>query len=359
MIRPPFFICFTMLSITPRKFLTTLAEDFCHLSSPGTLIYFLHLESQASLIGAAKNPTYQYYSIRKKNGTSRLISEAGGETLRIQKRLNEALQAIYYTVKPSCVHGFVRSFGNPVRKRSILTNARTHLRKDHILTIDLRDFFPSVTARMVSNMFSGPLFDFSENLSACLAMLVTDKGRLPQGATTSPVISNLVLLRLDHELMRLAREHHLTYSRFADDLTFSSRTYIEPQTAKAIEEIIQAEGFQVNAAKTHYRSAHTAQYVTGIKVNQKMNVDRRYIRRIRAILHDWKLRGERKAANRFFRNIKHPLYPFPGIDIMIKVFHQSVRGRIEFVGQVKGKEDPVYLNLKKKYEQQVRIYPLQ
>ena len=150
------------------------------------------------------------------------------------------------------------------------------------------------------------------------------------GAPTSPVISNLACFLFDRRLMRFAEEQQLTFTRYADDLTFSSNRKIGDTTINAIKDIITSYGFVVNEQKTRTFTAIGSQVVTGLKVNEKVNVDRTYIRNIRAMLHNWDKNGLVKAAA---QNLNE--YQFINI----------LKGKLDFLSMVRGKEDPVYQKL--------------
>ena len=159
------------------------------------------------------------------------------------------------------------------------------------------------------------------------------------GAATSPVVSNLLCLDLDQALIDIAKTYDLVYTRYADDLTFSSDHTIYPDEIEAIKNIIYLSGFRVNEKKFRLQSKHGRQSVTGIKVNQKLNVDRRYIRKIRALIHDAHLNGIANAASKHFGARSSN-------DRLTKHFWLRLEGKINFVGQVRGKDDMVYNKLK-------------
>ena len=173
--------------------------------------------------------------------------------------------------------------------RSIVTNAAKHKGAKVVVNIDLKDFFPSITKEMVaSGTFKNKLepTEFKDVLRFCFS-----KGRLPQGAPTSPAIANIVCWKLDVRLAALAAQPswRATYTRYADDLTFSSRKgralhKIIPLITKVVEE----EGFSVNTDKIRVMR-HTGRIsVTGLVVNRKVNLPREEARRLRAIFHQAK-----------------------------------------------------------------------
>ncbi|MFZ6001871.1 MAG: reverse transcriptase family protein [Bacteroidota bacterium] len=168
----------------------------------------------------------------------------------IQRRINERL--LDQIPLPSCVHGGVKT-------RSNITNAKLHQGNKFIFTTDLKDFFPSITAKRVYNTLTS--LEFSPNFAHWLTRLTTWKNELPQGAPTSTYVANLCFLQTDAALALFCKEHSVVYTRFVDDLTFSSQRDFRSLIPKLIE-IIKHAGV-INHRKTRYNGNQT---VTGIKV---------------------------------------------------------------------------------------------
>ena len=131
---------------------------------------------------------------------------------------------VYLGMKPKNVHGFVLQVANEEIQANIVENAKLHVGKRAVLNIDLENFFPSISAKRVKELLENKPFCFNQEIATALALLTTHKGRLPQGAPTSPVLSNFICIELDHALQAWSGNHHVNYSRYADDLTFSSNT---------------------------------------------------------------------------------------------------------------------------------------
>lgn len=230
-------------------------------------------------------------------------------------------------------HGFVPG-------RSTVTNANGHVGREVVINADLTDFFPTITFPRVRGMFQ--MLGFSPAAATVLALLCTEPPRrtvsyagkpfhvatgprgLPQGACTSPALSNLAARRLDARLAGIARKLGWTYSRYADDLTFSASG--EPAgkigyLLARLRHIAQDEGFAVNEKKTRVLRRSDSQNVTGIVVNDRPGVPRDVVRRLRAILHRAKAEGL-SAQNRE----NHPN------------FEMWVRGMIAYVHMVNPKQ---------------------
>jgi retron-type reverse transcriptase len=187
-------------------------------------------------------------------------------------------------------HGFIK-------ERSIITNANQHSKQKYILNFDLENFFENIRFGRVRAMFIH-YFGFNTVVASTLANLCCHhEGFLPQGAATSPMISNILSFRMDKEFTKLAHKTHSTYTRYADDITFSTKkssfpkelayvdTDIPLQLSSEILKIVNSNGFKVNNEKTRLNNYRSRLSVTGITVNEKLNVERQYIRRIRSILH--------------------------------------------------------------------------
>jgi len=286
-------------------------------------------------------PIYLLCIINKKRGGKRTIFAPGWSLKYIQKRLNAHLQAYYLWIKPSEVHGFVlnpRYLGAPC---NIVANARVHTGKKHVLNIDLKDFFPGISAKRIKELFTSPYFKFNEQIAIALTLLTTYKAILPTGAPTSPVLSNFVCLKLDAELRSFCQKNNLFYTRYADDLTFSSNIFIPQDTIQNIKQLITANGFEVNEKKVRLQGSNRKQSVTGITVNDKVNVDRKLLKKIRAMLHDITVNGLDVATQRHFK-----LKDVHDIPLWRNYLMNRLEGYINFVGQVRGKDDALYRWLK-------------
>lgn len=292
-------------------------------------------------------PAYLEYEIAKKRGGKRAICAPDSKLKAIQKKLNYYLQAYYLLIKPSTSQGFVIHPKNDDRVHNIIENAKFHTNKKQVLNIDLKDFFTSISAARVYKMFRSSVFNFNENIATALALLVTYQKKLPTGAPTSPVISNFICLELDKKLEAFALENNLTYSRYADDLTFScSDENIGSDTILDIINIIHENGFRINEKKLRTQSRHSKQTVTGLIVNEKVNVDRKLLKKIRAMLHDITTNGwETATANHFKLASKSDALHF------LEKFLNRLKGYIQFVGQVRGKNDPMFLKFDLGYKE--------
>jgi len=239
---------------------------------------------------------YHRFSIPKRNGQERQIS-APKTDMRAGQRV--ILQEILAKIP---IHDAATAFRPGA---SIVANARQHVGKDVVIRLDIADFFPSIDRRRVKGMFAS--LGYSEGIAAVLALLTTDTPRkagsdnaalLPQGACTSPAISNIICHRLDARLTGLARKHGFIYSRYADDMTFSHPSSDAPvgRLISSAVFILGEEGFAPNPAKARVMRAHQRQIVTGLVVNDGVAIPRADLRRFRAILHGTERDGFEQAS---------------------------------------------------------------
>lgn len=289
-------------------------------------------------------PIYKHYTIAKKKGGARDIFEPEKNLKRIQKRLNYYLQAYYLCIKPKEVHGFVVNPHYLGTYYNIVGNAAAHTQKKVVLNIDLKDFFPSISAKRVKDLFASSYFNFNAQIANAAALICTYQGKLPIGAPTSPVISNFVCLSLDHDLSTFCKEHNLAFSRYADDLTFSSDIAITNDQIFDIINIIKKNHFEINPKKLRLKSNNRKQIVTGLTVNEKVNVDRKLLKKIRAMLHDFTRNGIDTATQKHF-NISTTA------TVHRAKFIQRLEGYINFIGLVRGKNDALYLKYKMSFDE--------
>ncbi|HDX9688810.1 TPA: retron St85 family RNA-directed DNA polymerase [Bacillus thuringiensis] len=165
-----------------------------------------------------------------------------------------------------------------VKSTSIVNNASKHINKECVINLDIKDFFPSIEFESIFKIFY--YHGYTKEVSYILAKLTTFDSRLPQGAPTSPYISNLICLKLDKRLSHLANKLNANYTRYADDITFSGKIEITKHI-ELIKEIIQNEGFNVNDKKTRVQYYFQRQEVTGLIVNKKISVSKELKRNLR------------------------------------------------------------------------------
>ena len=250
---------------------------------------------------------YKHFKIPKKSGGYREISAPRDKSFKaILQYLKEILESLY--TPSDYAMGFTSG-------RSIVTNAENHVGKNYVFNIDLKDFFPSIERWRVASRLRLAPFEFSEEVANTIADLCCirvggENGVryvLPQGAPTSPIITNMVCDRLDENLGKLAKWYRVEYTRYADDITFSSNHNVYRRNSafrKQLKRIIEEQHFTINSAKTRLQKRGTRQEVTGVTVNERANVRRGYVRDIRNALYIWKRYGHSAAESRFTKKYR-------------------------------------------------------
>lgn len=341
------------LSSTPkeRKAKFFALKTFTDLATllevkPAYLNYVLHM-----LPIEGRYTTFEI--AKKKRGEIRVIYNPIPPLKIIQRKLLQVLECVY---EPRCsAYGFIKhDTSNDGIKRNIVSNAAIHKGQRHVLNIDLENFFPSIHFGRVRGLFIKPPYNLPYKVAQVIAQICCYDGGLPQGAPTSPILSNMICNKLDSQLQRLAQHHRCYYTRYADDITFStSLRYFPPEIAYAedgvihlgselIQIICENNKFSINSNKIRLRDTRSRQEVTGLTVNKFPNVNRKYIRQIRAMMHDWDINGL-DAAQEKYRTKYHSKHRY--YDKREIMFRDVVLGKIEFVGMVRGKKDTLYLKL--------------
>lgn len=243
---------------------------------------------------------YTSFQLDKKSGGVRHINAPKGELKDIQKKLADSLweyqKGIWQErkVNPQISHAFEKN-------KSIITNAKVHRNKRLVLNMDLENFFNSFHFGRIQGYFEkNREFQLPYEVSIVIAQLVCYKGCLPQGAPSSPIITNLICQIFDIRLLGIAKKYKLDYTRYADDLTFSTndKSFLDMQLDfyKEISSEIANAGFIINSKKTRLQFKDSKQEVTGLIVNQKLSVARTYFKNTKAMAHSLYTQGDFKIG---------------------------------------------------------------
>lgn len=290
---------------------------------------------------------YKTFYIKKKSGGVRTISAPNRSLKNVQICINKLLESSY---SPSdFAFGFISG-------RSVVDNAQCHIGHNYVFNIDLKDFFTSIDKDKIYSCLRSYPFRFSLNVALLIQSLVTvwnneiGKFVLPQGAPCSPLLTNIVCRQLDYKLSQLANKYDITYSRYADDITFSSNHNIYGENGSFIgilKNIIKEEGFSLNDKKTRLLKSGTRQEVTGLTVNSKVNVTRKYVKQLRYLIYlceHYDLPTAYAVFIKFYRNDKS--YVKKGNPNIKRV----ILGKLNYLKMVKGCDDSTYLSLQKRYD---------
>lgn len=324
-------------------------------SNEASLLAYLGVSpAELKKIWYHREAMYQNFDVSKKNGKLRLINAPDRRLKFLQRQLSVQLDTLYRRRNP--VHGYVVD-------RSVKSNASAHLKQRFVLNLDIKDFFTSITEGRVEGVLKS--IGVSGRVAAIVARICCYGGRLPQGGPASPVLSNMICFRLDRALMKIAMDAKCIYTRYADDITFSAlrppAPLFEgsvPLSGRVAPEILAvglvgaftANGFILNPDKIHYADKNSRRVVTGLKINQGLNVDRRFIRNVRATLNA-------AARDLAAAEVRYAV-DFGGKSTLAA----HIKGKIVWLGHIKGQADPVYRALALKYNalfttQQIIVQP--
>jgi hypothetical protein len=322
--------------------------------------------------------TYKTFEIKKKSGKTRTIHSPIAGLKAFQICLNVILSSVYEPHK--------NAFGFVIGK-SIVDNAKNHVAKNYVYNIDLKDFFPSVDAKRVWGRLTAKPFNLGTTQNrkqianmikaiCCTPMKVErliddvwsieEASVLPQGAATSPILTNAICERLDYKLTKLSKHFGLEYSRYADDITFSSmhntyKTEKGEQEAiyesdssfdKKLRRIISSQNFHINEKKVRLQKRGYKQEVTGLIVNENVNTPNYYIKELRQWIYFLESKGYDKAYELFLkkyvknkgeiRNAKPNMY-------------MVIEGKLLYLKMVKGENNSTYLKLKARFEKLTEV----
>lgn len=309
---------------------------------------------------------YETFTIPKKSGGERTIHAPRKGLKMILRALNFVFQCI---AEPhEAAFGFVP-------QKSIFLNAQKHIQKNYVMNLDLKDFFYSFDRNRVKLALMYEPFYLPEPLAFEIASLCTHPFEidgeihyvLPQGAPTSPTLTNILCRRLDKRLNGLAKRFDAVYTRYADDLTFSCHKNIFYREKNPIpnskgfydnfwaelERLLDQENLKINHAKVRLQKKEFRQEVTGLTVNQKVNVKRKYIKQIRVYLHLWEKQGYEKAQAIFQKHYSQD----PSKRNKKVELKKVLDGKLNYLKMIKSETDSTYQKLWKRYNDLFTIDP--
>lgn len=315
---------------------------------------------------------YTIFKISKKNGSSRTIHAPNKNLKFLQSRLSRLLYQCFFDVhgvpefpQKQLSHGFQKR-----RNLSIYTNATRHVRRRFVFNADIESFFPSFNFGRVRGYFiKNKHFELDETVATVIAHLSCFNNSLPQGAPSSPIISEFITQTLDFRFQALARKYRCTYSRYADDVTFSTNLAEFPspiaiqdekglwRTGESFERAISSCGFSTNAQKVRMQGEYQRQATTGLTVNDKVNVGAYYYKGVRYCAHAMMTTGKAVAKGKL-------AIPNPK-----ELNSNQIWGMLCHVNDIKGRElphkairafkpqpVPAYLNLMRQFYHYRRIH---
>lgn len=269
---------------------------------------------------------YTKFSIPKGNNEFRIIEYPEDDLMTILKRFNFHLQASYYLHQTKAAYGFMLGVRNEPKPKNILENAKRHLGNSYMLKIDLKDFFHQIKIQRVQNILKNKPFNFNNSTTHTLSHLFTYNNRLPMGSPTSPAISNFATIELDNNLDYWANKNKVAYTRFADDMTFSTNNKSFTDTdLDQITTICTKNNYQLKDSKTTFYQKKDTKIVTGLLLNEKVSVQENFYEeldkdlvRLKSLVEIIIITKE-KYKNTTLLNFK-----------------QEIQGKINFIGMIEG-----------------------
>lgn len=288
---------------------------FVYMLLPRNLIKDIStVEELAPFLGVEYEELVEVYKTRKSlihfhkfpkpNGGIREIVMISDDSYKnILNVLNQNLSYWYSLNKPQSVHGFVKKY-------SIITNAAEHVENKIVVNVDIKDFFKSISKKQVKELFDS--LNFQSKISKFLSELTTVEDVLPTGFSTSPVISNYVCISMDLVFERLCKAKVINYTRYADDMTFSSNVVLPSKNV--IAEVLNRCGFKLNESKFHIYRKGGPQYVTGLTVvDKRPRLAKRFKKQLRLEAYYIKKFGfENHFINRSRKEIIYGRHPSLG-----------------------------------------------
>jgi RNA-directed DNA polymerase len=277
----------------------------------------------------------------------RTIEAPTGILRNLLDRLSDGLQWAYSDNRTNAAQGYIRSVTNDPDKRTIFTNASKHLGKKYMLNIDLESFFYQINLQKVQEIFADDrFFSFDTEAVNLLANLVCYRGRLPMGSPTSPALSNFATITMDIELSRWSIAQKIVYTRFVDDLTFSSNLQLKQGHFDMIRDMLWIHRFVPNNHKIKWYGIEDVKEVTGLIVGKKISLPDEY-------MVDLRREFER------LKEIKQYALLYPDYLVLewIQKLDRMVTGRLAFVKAVYGGKSEIYRTLLNKMKENEAFEP--
>ena len=298
-----------------------------------------------------KDARYKEMIIPKKNGKIRVVHEPDEIMKSVHAYLKTMLQHTYMIALSQmhhpAIHPPLTNEGKSVFQLPVTEHAARFVKKKYICKFDIHHFYPSVSREIIFTMLTSSPYHVDKETAALVSMACTHKNQMVQGASTSPVLGDMLFLMNDLYFFEHYFYRGIIYGRYVDDIIFASD---EPLPFEEIKrDLIQKLhplGLKIHEKKTGSFGPQHRRTVTGITINEKLNVSRNYIRHLRAILHDWKQHGIDNATASHFHLL------LPEVNEHVKSnFIKRVQGLVSWVGQVRGQNDAIYLRMKNQYKE--------
>lgn len=295
---------------------------------------------QEDLYLVYSSPTYHTFEIPKRNGDLRTIFAPAPNLKKLQRKIAEKLSKYYSESLPDSVMGFVKTAAWK-KKRDIVSNARKHRKSKYLINIDIENFFPSIKTEHVAKVLNEIIKLDNEGVQIIRQILMKDDS-LPPGSPASPILSNLVFKPIDLAIEHFCRGEKIIYTRYVDDMTFSSKKEITKTQICTIVDILTKHNFRVNEDKTVIYKKNDIKEITGIAIiDKKLALCESTIDEIKSNIHyykEWKQQILRQyGSNESVRK-------------KISHMQRSIKGQLNFAKRIDGEKGEKYNELKELYE---------
>jgi hypothetical protein len=292
-----------------------------------------------------KNPPYNIFTVPKRNGDSRLIEDPCDELQIIQAGLSNYLQPLYYFNKTDAAYGFIIKPGNDhYETRNIITAAAKHCNNGYLLNIDILDFFHYVHWQDIFQSLTARPFSLHGCIAENIAHICTYNGRLPMGAPTSPALSNIAVYEMDNEIQAYCNGEGLTYTRYVDDMSFSSNIHVTERHFSQLCGIIKSKGYMLKEEKIKWFKPGETKTITGLSIKDNaVCVPDAYFREVETEINNLKA----------FVLMQARLHPDKPPEAAITKPVQKIKGALAFIESVHGENHAGLNNLYAQLEKAV------
>lgn len=317
------------------RYLALKSRELRRLETAEALWYLLKISPyKANLL--MQNPPYKVFTVPKKNGSPRTIEDPCNELKTILDRLNDFLQALYFFHKTDAAYGYIIRPDDGIETRNVLTHAQKHCASPYLLNIDVLDFFHYVHWQTLYESLTRMPFHLHETIARNICNLCTFNGRLPMGAPTSPALSNIATYLFDLEMQQYCKGEGILYTRYVDDMSFSSHLPITERHFEQLAAMINRYGYILNPKKIKWFLPTDKKIITGLVVKDGVvSVPPEYSLEIA------------KEINILKAYVLTQTRLFPGntIDYFYCKPAQKIKGALAFVESVHGSDDPNLIRL--------------
>jgi RNA-directed DNA polymerase len=309
--------------------------EFCSLKKQKQVAELLG-SNKKSLFELLQKPNYQTFTIPKADGGQRIIDTPCEALKGIQRILQDYLQAVYYQIRPRCVHGAIIGAADEIKPRNLLSNAKAHVGKKFFLHIDFKNFYHTINREQIIEMFASKPFNFPPKVALLLTEIVCYQKRLPMGTSSSGIVANLCLLGLDQQLQDLATKNAWTYTRFIDDITFSAKNKFTATQKEEIRALIISADLQINEEKWVENTIDDQPEITGLVIQGgRVDIKESYLKLLSNDISLYRkiMKGDHLHKRALFSaNV-------------LKHFKLQLQGQLSFVRYIRGKFDTTFVRL--------------